>query len=253
MYFLAGSANMRRCHFAHLIPRSIDPRSEIATDHSRSGIAAAAATMILWSAGNIMVRSFDMPGVQIAFWRILLSASLYWLFLRARGRTLTLALSSELAVPTAIAISVEIAVFFVAIKQTTVANATIIGSLQPIVLLAVLSRFGEKVTARPDGHHGHCGGRGRPGGCRIVEPDDLESPRRLLSVVALVLFSAYFFYAKKARATVPAFEFQTAVWIIGAVTLLPVALIDAGGSGVAQPATNGCGSSGCSSFPAPAT
>ena len=49
-----------------------------------------------------------------------------------------------------------------------------------------------------------------------------------LSVVALFFFAAYFFYAKRARATVAAFEFQTAVWIIGSITLLPLALFDAG-------------------------
>jgi len=43
------------------------------------------------------------------------------------------------------------------------------------------------------------------------------------------LFSLYYIFAKTARAQVPALEFQTAVWVIGTVVLLPVAAFDAGG------------------------
>ena len=115
-------------------PRSSDPNAATNDEESRSGLLAALGAMTMWSAGNIMVRSIDMPGVQIAFWRITLSAVVYTLFLRIRGRTITVSEFRESA-PAAIAISVEIAIFFVAIQHTTVANATIIGALQPILLL----------------------------------------------------------------------------------------------------------------------
>ncbi len=128
MYFCPRIGQHAPVPFRPSHPRSIDPLSKIDSDHSRSGIAAAATTMILWSAGNVMVRSIEMPGLQIAFWRILLSATLYWMLSKLRGRTLSLD-QLRTATPTAVAISLEIAVFFVAIKRTTVANATIIGSL----------------------------------------------------------------------------------------------------------------------------
>lgn len=209
-------------------PRTVDPSAPLDDTHSWAGLAGATGAIVLWSAGNIMVRSIDMPGVQIAFWRITLSATAYWLYLRARRRTITRA-QFRASAPAAIAIALEIAVFFVAIQNTTVANATIISALQPIVLLAVLSRFGERVT--------------RVlavivftavGGVALVILGSADqatwSPRGdFLSVVALGLFSAYFFYAKRARAEVGAFEFQTAVWIIGAAVLLPIAVFDAGG------------------------
>ena len=48
-------------------------------------------------------------------------------------------------------------------------------------------------------------------------------------IAATVLFAAYSMLAKKARETMPAIEFQTAVWLVGSVVLLPVALYDGGG------------------------
>lgn len=184
--------------------------------------------MFMWSAGNIIVRALDMPGVQIAFWRITLSATVYYLFLRLRGRRI-MAAHMRASAPAAVAIALEIALFFVAIKHTTVANTTIIGALQPIVLLATLSKFGERVTRFLIGVIALA-----ISGVVLVVLGSSQVPiwsvwGDFLAVIALLFFSAYFFYAKKARETVPAFEFQTAVWIIGSATLLPVALFDAGG------------------------
>ena len=126
-------------------PTAIDPAAQPEPDYDTRGLLAAISAMFMWSTGNIMVRSLDMPGFQIAFWRITLSAVVYWLFVTVRRRRITWE-QFKASAPAAISISLEIAVFFVAIKNTTVANATIIGALQPIVLLAVLSRFGERIT-----------------------------------------------------------------------------------------------------------
>ena len=209
-------------------PLAIDPAAITDDEPSVSGLVAAVLAVVMWSSGNIMVRSVDMPGVQIAFWRITLSAIVYWLFLRLTGRTITREQFRRSA-PAAVSIAIEIAVFFVAIKHTTVANTTIIAALQPVILLAVLSRFGERVTQVLIGIIGLA-----VAGILLVVIGSSSAATwspwgDFLAVIALVFFSSYFFYAKKARATVPAFEFQTAVWIIGSVTLLPIALFDAGG------------------------
>ena len=209
-------------------PLAIDPAAITDDEPSVSGLVAAVLAVVMWSSGNIMVRSVDMPGVQIAFWRITLSAIVYWLFLRLRGRTITREQFRRSA-PAAVSIAIEIAVFFVAIKHTTVANTTIIGALQPVILLAVLSRFGERVTRVLIGIIGLA-----VAGILLVVIGSSAAATwspwgDFLAVIALVFFSSYFFYAKKARATVPSFEFQTAVWIIGSVTLLPIAVFDAGG------------------------
>ena len=55
------------------------------------------------------------------------------------------------------------------------------------------------------------------------------SPRGdLLALLAMVLFSAYFVVVKDIRASVDTFTLQTVAMIIGAVTVLPIAAIEAG-------------------------
>jgi drug/metabolite transporter (DMT)-like permease len=197
--------------------------------NSRSGLVAAVTAIFFWAAGNVMVRLVELAGLQLAFWRIGLAAVVYWIILVASGRKLTVE-HLKTSAPAAIAIALQIAVLFTALKATTVANTTVIVALQPIVLLFFgLRRFGERVSAllvalALVALAGVAlvvfGSSGAP----------IWSPRGdFLAVVAMLLFSLYYIFAKTARAEVPALEFQTAVWIIGTVVLLPVAAFDAGG------------------------
>ena len=197
--------------------------------NSRAGLLAAVTTIFFWAAGNVIVRLVDLPGLQIAFWRIGAAAAAYWLILVAMGRTLRWEHLKKSA-PAAVAIAFEIAVFFVALKATTVANTTVILALQPIVLLFFgLRRFGERVTVRLVG----LAMVALAGVALVVfgsTAKPIWSPRGdLLAVVAMLLFALYYVFAKTARQEVPALEFQTAVWVIGTFLLLPVAVIDAGG------------------------
>lgn len=198
-------------------------------DSNSLGTVAAVGAVVMWAAGNIMVRFVPMPGVQIAFWRIALGALVYWGFVKLRGRAITW---EQLRVSAAagVAISLEIAVFFVALKTTTVANAVIIGSLQPLVLLAFATRrFGERRSATLITLAALA-----VLGVGMVLFGSTErptwSPRGdVLAFVAMLLFSAYYVLAKEARRTVRTLEFQASVWIVGTIVLAPIALVDAGG------------------------
>jgi len=196
--------------------------------NSRSGLTAAIIAIFCWATGNIIVRQVELPGVQIAFWRILLAAGVYWTMLAISGRKLTWVFLKK-SIPAGIAISLEIAVFFVAIKATTVANTTVIGALLPIVLLVFgIRRFGERVTARLV----ILSLVALTGVALVVFGSSAEpiwSPRGdVLAFLAMLLFAAYYVTAKTARTEVPALEFQTAAWVVGAVVLFPLVLIDAG-------------------------
>lgn len=197
--------------------------------NTRTGLIAAVTAIVFWAAGNIIVRSIDLPGMQIAFWRVVITAILYWGILLAAGRKLTWAQLKRSA-PAGIAITLEIAIFFIALKATTVANTTVIGALQPIVVLFFgIRRFGEQVTARLVG----LAGLALVGVTLVVfgsSAQPIWSPRGdLLAFVAMLLFAAYYILAKSARYDVPALEFQTAIWVVGSIVLLPFAIFDAGG------------------------
>jgi drug/metabolite transporter (DMT)-like permease len=197
--------------------------------NSRSGLIAAVTAIFFWAAGNVIVRLVELPGLQLAFWRIVLAAAVYWVILSATGRKLT-AEHFKKSAPAAVAISLEIAVFFVALKTTTIANTTVIMALQPIILLFFgLRRFGERVTARLVA----LALIALVGVALVVfasSGQPIWSPRGdFFGVLAMLLFSLYYIFAKTARATVPALEFQTAVWIMGAFVMVPIAVVDAGG------------------------
>ncbi len=197
--------------------------------NARAGLTAAVAAIFFWAAGNIIVRSVDIGGAQLAFWRVLATAVVYWIMLAAIGRRLTWQHIKTTA-PAATAISIELVLFFVAIKATTVANATVIGALQPIVILLFgLKHFGEKLSGRMVAIS-----LVAVGGVALVvfgsTAQPIWSPRGdVLAFIAMLFFAAYYIFAKAARYRVPAFEFQTALWIVGSVVLLPFAVWDAGG------------------------
>ena len=202
---------------------------ELAPRDARLGLSAASVAVTFWAAGNIMVTKVPLGGLQIAFWRILLAAVVYACFVYVSGRKITVEHLRRSAL-TGATIALEIAVFFVAIKSTTVASATVIGSLVPLLLMGVAARqFGERVTRFLVG----IGVISLAGVALVMSGSSSSSTWSLrgdlLSVVALVLFAAYFAFAKAAREHVPALEFQACLWIVGSVVLFPIAVIDAGG------------------------
>jgi drug/metabolite transporter (DMT)-like permease len=203
--------------------------AELSPRDAQFGLMGASFAILFWASGNVMVSKVPMGGWQIAFWRILLGAVVYTAAVYIAGRRMTWVYLKRSA-PTGAAISLEIAFFFVAIKATTVASATVIGSLVPLVLMGVASRtFGEKVSGFLVGV-----GLVALGGVALVmtgaaSGEEWSLRGDLLAVVALLFFSAYFALAKSAREHVPVLEFQAAIWIVGSVVLFPLALVDAGG------------------------
>ena len=197
-------------------------------DYASIGRVSAALAVVCWSAGNIMVARLDMPGIQLAFWRQLIGFGVYGLVFLLIGRRLTWR-TVRLVIPAGVLFGLEIGVFFTALRTTTIANATIIGALQPILLLAVASRrYRETVT-------GWLFGASVVAVCGVVlvmwgaSSEANWSPRGgLLALMAMVLFSTYFVVVKDIRASVDTFTLQTVAMIIGALTVLPLAAIEAG-------------------------
>jgi drug/metabolite transporter (DMT)-like permease len=197
-------------------------------DRNRLGRVSAMAGVTCWSAGNIMVARFDMPGLWIGFWRLTLGAVVYGLVLHLGGRRISIA-TLRLVAPAAIVIACEIGIFFTALRTTTVANATIIGALQPIVLLAVASRrYRESVTAWLVGATLVA----VAGIALVVQGSSSQSGWSLrgdlLALVSVFFFSAYFVFVKDIRHKIDTFTLQTTSMTIGAVVLFPMAAIHAG-------------------------
>ena len=200
----------------------------VGPERAGRGRASAAVAVCCWSVGNVIVAGFDLPGLQIGFWRLLLGAAVYTTFLYAGGRRITWATARLVALP-AVTIALEIAVFFVAIQHTSLANATTIGALQPILLMVVASRrYREQVSGWLVGVAVVA-----VGGVSLVMfggggVADGHLRGDLLAVMSMVLFSAYFVFVKDVRHRVDTFTLQTTSMAIGALVLLPLAAIDSG-------------------------
>ena len=108
------------------------------------GVAGASLAIGAWASSAVLAKGMDMPGVIIVFWRMWLYVFLILAVQYAFGKPLRWS-DVKLSWWGGIALGLDMVGFFTAVKLTTVANATVIGSLQPLLLLFVVGRyFGER-------------------------------------------------------------------------------------------------------------
>ncbi len=199
------------------------------TAKSPWGKPAVVTTILFWSIGNLIVRGTELTGPQVAFWRYLFAATLY-----AIGHSIFVGplrwKDFKVAAPMGMVLALEIALFFVAIKTTTVANVTVIGSLTPLLLFGVAARrFGERVSPQVVaatllalvGVAAVVFGSTSAAGWNPVGD--------ALAVGALIFFAAYFALGKVARETLSGITLQTHSLISGVPVLGAVLLFDSRG------------------------
>lgn len=178
--------------------------------------------------GSVVAKAAAIEGPVLGFHRVWVATLLYLgLFMAFGGRPSFEALKA--AAPGGFFFGLEVAFFFSSIQLTTVANATMLIALQPVVVLLFFSRrFGEQV------------GRAELllsmvalGGVGLVVFGSTDSPSwspagDLLGIGALATWTMYFVYSKQARATLGAFEYQGLSLVISSIVMLPTALLFSG-------------------------
>lgn len=198
------------------------------TDASRQalGVAATTAAVVIWGSASVLVKSVDgLGGVGISFHRLGMGLVLLSAIFLARGGRFSRRML-VVAAPGGLAFGLDIVLFFSALRETSTANATVIGALQPILLLPIGVRmFGEAVDRRlvlwsfvaVAGTAGVVlGGTGLP----------QWSPRGdLLACGALLTWTAYFVTSKTARAELGAIEYFTGLTVVAFAIVAPFALL----------------------------
>jgi drug/metabolite transporter (DMT)-like permease len=132
----------------------------------------------------------------------------------------------KLSAPGGLAFALNIATFFVAVKRTSIANASVIAAMQPLVLMLIVNRvFGE----RPRRAHWVYSALAMVGVVLVVRGSTSAKTGDpfgdFLAFLAMLLFCAYFLASKKARRTLSTFEYQAGLLIVSAVIMLPLALV----------------------------
>jgi drug/metabolite transporter (DMT)-like permease len=189
------------------------------------GPTVAIFAITVLSAMPPLSKYIHVEGLALAahrfFW---LALGLSVVFYARGGRLTTRAI--RLAWPAGVLFAGNIALFYTAVKITTVANATVIGAIQPVLsLLIVGPLFGERVY-RSD----IVTTAGAIVGVSIVVYGSSITPvwsptGDLLALLAVLLWTAYLVVTKRARTELPAIELQTVLTMVATVVILPIALL----------------------------
>jgi drug/metabolite transporter (DMT)-like permease len=195
--------------------------------HVRAVLAVATA-VVLWGMSSVAIKSVSPSGVVTAFYRLWFAIPLLWMIPVVRPamrrhfdrRGLAgCALGGTL-------FCLHQALFFTALKLTSIANVTIIGALQPVVVLLLAGPlFNERATRAS-----LVWAALAFGGTALVVIGARATPAwslygDALAFANLFAFSAYFLASKRVRATVGAWEYvigMTTVsggWMLAAVVV----------------------------------
>lgn len=203
----------------------------------RAGTAAALVAVFTWGVGPVVVKMIHLPALTVSFYRLWIGALLGVGILRWSGGSLDRRVL-RLAAPGGVAFGLNLMLFFSAVKLTTVADATIISALQPVLLLVVGRRkFGEPVTATQVA----CSAAGIGGVAIVVLAGNGRGQAsltgNLLAVGALLTWAWYFAASKAARRQLGALEYQAGLGLVAAAVVTPVVLVGAPSLGPGHPAS----------------
>jgi drug/metabolite transporter (DMT)-like permease len=100
------------------------------------GVLAVIGMVVAFSLSSTLVKRAESPGVLVAFWRMVTVSVVWNLWLWSTGRRITMANVRQALVP-GVFFGLNLAVFFAGATHNSVANAALIGSLAPFLIVPV--------------------------------------------------------------------------------------------------------------------
>ena len=100
------------------------------------GAFAVAGVVVAFSLSSTLVKRAESPGVLIAFWRLIVATLVWNVVLWSTGRRVTMRHVRQALVPGAF-FGLNLAVFFAGATHNSVANAALIGSLAPFLIVPI--------------------------------------------------------------------------------------------------------------------
>jgi drug/metabolite transporter (DMT)-like permease len=187
-------------------------------------VLAVVGLVIAFSLSSTLVKRAETPGVLVAFWRMTVVSVVWNLYLRSTGRRVTMRHVRQALVP-GVAFGLNLAAFFTGATNNSVANAALIGSLAPFLIVpsgALL--FKEYINLRALAF-----ALVAFGGAVIVlfnaPPNGDASIRgNVFGVVAMVLWTGYVVSTRHFRRDMDVATFMSTVSPIAAIAVLPLAI-----------------------------
>jgi drug/metabolite transporter (DMT)-like permease len=185
---------------------------------------AVSATVLTWGLVSPLIKSASVPGEAMVFYRLSIGAIILLAALVATRRAPGRAAWRPGAIAGAL-FGANVLCFVFSVKLTTVANATLIGALQPAIVLLVASRWFDEVVRPVDIV---CVLTAMIGVAIVIfgssASADWNPLGDALAVAAVLTFTAYFLVTKRVRATQGTLEYMTLVHVMAALVVTPAVI-----------------------------
>jgi drug/metabolite transporter (DMT)-like permease len=187
-------------------------------------VLAVVGLVIAFSLSSTLVKRAETPGVLVAFWRMTVVSVVWNLYLRSTGRRVTLRHVRQAFVP-GVFFGLNLAAFFSGATHNSVANAALIGSLSPFLIVPLGALlFNEHVNPRA-----LMFALVAFGGAVIVlfsapPKGDASLRGNAFGVLAMLLWTGYVVSTRHYRRDMDVATFMSTVSPIAAVAVLPLAL-----------------------------
>ena len=189
-------------------------------------VIAALTAVFAWGIGPIFNKTMSVDASAIVFYRILIGAPLMYAMALLTGGGVTVDLMKRTALP-GILFALSMITGFASVMMTSIANATLITTVQPVLVLFIAPKmFGERLRPRQI-LYSVCA----LGGVLLVvlaaaSTSGAHLSGDLLSVANVFVWTGYFVLSKKRRlAGVHSWSYLSAVFLWSAVVVLPYGLI----------------------------
>ena len=205
--------------FAQRSSTSLRQRDDI---HVIAAITAVAA----WGIGPIFNKAMTVDTPAIVFYRMLIGAPMMIVVAYRTGGALTRDLMRKTALP-GVLFGLSFLSGFASVKMTSIANATLITTVQPILVLFVAPKlFGERIRARQLMYSAFS----MSGVLLVVLAAASTSGAKLsgdlMALLNVVIWTVYFILSKKRRvAGVHSWSYLAAVFLWASFFILPFGVV----------------------------
>ena len=188
------------------------------------GVLAVVGMVVAFSLSSTLVKRAESPGVLVAFWRMVTVSIIWNALLWSTGRRVTIANVRRALVP-GVFFGLNLAVFFAGATHNSVANAALIGSLAPFLIVPLGAWFfAEYIHPRALVFAAVAFG-----GVAVVlfnaPPNgDASLEGNAFGLLAMLLLVAYVVSTKHFRQDMDVTTFMATICPIAAVAVLPIAL-----------------------------
>ena len=209
---------------------NIQPSEPNPTNELRIGIISCSFGYILIAIASVIVSDSDVHGFTMAFWRSWIAVPALGLYVLLKQKQKFTWHNFLLCAPAGICFGSAIGLFFWSTQLTSLINASLISSLQPLIVIFLSYYFfSEKITSGDIGLSLLSIG----GAIIIVLAGTSDGSGKisgdLVALLGITLGAGYFAFAKKALTKLGVAEFMTGYFIWSGIILTPMMLFAGAG------------------------